>query len=96
MIAVNRTEFMYWAFGRLVDFTNGRGVVGDNVDHKKAKEALDRGEQIVLLVKNKPTTIMQKINNAYTERMIKNEKMENRDIQIRQPMAHTHHIIKRS
>jgi len=53
MIIINRASFIAYTQGVLMDFKDGTGVVGDNINHERAEEALNNGETVGLSVGGK-------------------------------------------
>jgi hypothetical protein len=47
-IRVNRTAFMGWVEGDLLNVKNGKGYCNDHIDHERAEKALERGETVEL------------------------------------------------
>lgn len=48
MLTVDRTEFMMWCEGTLLDFHMGKGVVVNEKECEEAEMALNNGEVVLL------------------------------------------------
>lgn len=68
MIVVNRTDFMAWSEGTLLDRRDDKVVsLGDQVIHEKAQAAMDAGETIALTINGEIVSHMKLIDDAYKE-----------------------------
>lgn len=73
MIIVDRNSFIAYSEGILMDFHEGKGVVGDSLKNEEAEAAMERGETIGLMVGGELVTTMKLEDGGFVETLIGNE-----------------------
>ena len=68
---LDRASFIAWTEGVLLSFKNGRGVVGDHVDHERVEPVLKAGGRVFLTVRGKPVTEVVVTKRGFVERELK-------------------------
>lgn len=67
-LTVDRESFIAWTQSILLDFSDGCGVIGDHVDHPRAKRLLDDGQTVQLTVDSRPFSMLRLVKGkGYVE-----------------------------
>ena len=69
LVLVNRTEFLGWTKGILVDIKNGRGFVVNELACKQAEEELKKGNKIGMTINNKLYSYLVPKDGKFVERL---------------------------
>ena len=70
MLIVERSSFIAWTQGILLDFSMGRGIVGDSADNEEAEKAVRRGERVGLTINGRLHSVIQQDGEKFVEKKI--------------------------
>ena len=70
LIHIDRNSFINWTQGVILHFEKGCGFVVNETECMEAETELNKGNAVVLMINNKPVSIVELINNEFIEKEI--------------------------